>query len=152
MIDITPYIQLLEVIWTAIALIGGYYAVVNLLEATKDRKAVMESDLNGIREEWANFSVNLHRTLIGVEFTFAFVGIVSMFRRPSPDATTITSFVLAAFLVGGAIAIAYLSYRWRQVDELIKEEVEKKTAQQDLREEQQDLREQEQEAKERELE
>jgi hypothetical protein len=111
--------SLVEILWTAAALPGLALWAWNYLSARATLRSVkaVKSGTSFGALLWARFSVQLTAVFVGVELAFVVLGVISMTRPNNPQATTLTSYVIAGVLILASAGISYLAYRWRAVDQ-----------------------------------
>ena len=119
-------IQWQELLWSAVALVGLVFALYNAREARRDLHAVVISSQNGARLMWAKFSRLLHITLSLVEMAFVLVGVIAMFRRPSPDASQGGQLLLLILFVGASALLSSVSIMWLRVHVAITKALQRK--------------------------
>jgi heme A synthase len=126
-------IQWEEVLWSVVALVGLGFALFNAREARQDLHAVLRSNQNGARLMWAKFSRLLHITLASVELAFVLVGVIAMFRRPSPDTSTGGQLLLVVLLVGASALLTSVSIMWLRVHVAITKALQRRGSPNDRR-------------------
>jgi hypothetical protein len=111
-------IQWFEVVWTAAALPGLGLWMANRLLAVRSLKAIKNAGTTNGRLIIAHYSVTKADVFIGVSVAFALIGVVSMSRPTNPAAVDWdwTRVVLTVGLLGAPAAIAFLGYKWRDVE------------------------------------
>jgi hypothetical protein len=126
-IDITPTIQLSEVVWLLACLPGLIIWTLNLKMALKDRKVtrLLYSDRGDPALLWSNYSVADTRLFVIVEWIFVFVGAFYLTQLPD-NSTLIVRWTVVGLFVYVAVSITRSGLMWRSVDRRMKEIAKRK--------------------------
>ena len=103
----------IEIVWTAVALIGGAFSIYNVRDAIKDVRALPTNVQNGRRiVAWASLRVEMAR--LTIQTIFAVIGFLAMLVPEVPDSTelpTAQAVAGAAFRMGLLLSGALLAYQ-----------------------------------------
>lgn len=116
---ITTTVDVYEAIWTAAALPGLAYWLVDTRKARRDLRAARTIDPPDGRVLWARFSVYLTHTFVGIEVLFVVLGLVAMTRPAPPVGEPLLRVVSVCGLIAASAVIAHLGYRWQRVNRSI---------------------------------
>lgn len=102
-------VSLIEILWTAFALIGMGLSFYSLRDAIGDRKKVLDVGVekDDVLNILANGSVRVERVFFSIQSVFAFVGFMAMTLPNTGPSTDLPRFILALSLLGGEWGIAW---------------------------------------------
>lgn len=116
-IKITETIDWIDILWTAIAVVGLFLWLKNLRQAMISLRAVKQMKISNGRRLWARFSVYLTSTMVTIELVFLGIGISSMIRAAGTETSQMVARWVTIFLfLLVTAAITVLAYRWGEVD------------------------------------
>ena len=75
----------IEILWTAIAVVGAFFSQYNLRESIKDRAALKAIDQPNGRLMVANTAVKSEGSRLVMQLIFMAIGVMAMFIAGAPD-------------------------------------------------------------------
>ena len=124
MLNLTGTVGAEELLWTFIAAIGLGYSLSNRREALEDLRAAKALvarfiGVNGRRVRVATWSARVEALLASIEIIFILVGVISMTRSPSVEATLMSRLITAGLMMAASTMLTIISIGNREVRRIV---------------------------------
>lgn len=120
---VSETVSWIELLWTAVALIGVGASSLVYVDAARDHKDVKIAGLTGAALITSRMTIRNERLRLGLLLLFALVGVVAMFIPNPPGSFDPPRLLVALMLMAGSCLVVYGSFADRRDRRLILEEL-----------------------------
>lgn len=114
--NVTPTVQVTELIWTVFALLGMGAWTLNCVAAFRRYRALRMLRAERRARLWSAFSAVFAIGLIYVELAYVTVGLAAMMLPPNPESSTGSQLLFVVMLTSASAVITAGAVGWRYVD------------------------------------